>query len=375
MRSFRSPLLRLALGLALGCLAVLPGGVARADVQHVVARGHTLLSIAHRYHVAVKAILEANHLKDATHLKVGSTLTIPGATPPGAAKGKLGTDTKKPLTTDYHLRPKTPGIVHATRLATNEDFTVRVARRGHASPTALSSFEKMMRNGGGLTHPIDPHLVALVGTVSDHFGSRRLEIISGFRPYTPTQYTHHSNHNIGHAIDFRVVGVPNEVLRDYCRTLHNVGVGYYPNSTFVHLDVRTSPAFWIDYSHPGEPPRYNTPNVDADEGTSDVSDEPHAPESSIVPDAPAPPGYLGDTPKPPGDLGDTARPPVAAPVAVPGELLKAVTPAPTPIGAPTPLSAPAVSAPASPSAPPTAVPPAPAATDSPKAPPPAPTKP
>ena len=46
--------------------------------------------------------------------------------------------------------------------------------------------------------------------------------------------------------------------------------GYYPNSTFVHLDVRDTPGFWIDYSRPGEPPRYNAPNVDADEGTSDV---------------------------------------------------------------------------------------------------------
>jgi Bacterial protein of unknown function (DUF882) len=122
--------------------------------------------------------------------------------------------------------------------------------------------------------------------VSDHFGSRRLEIISGFRPYTSTQYTAHSNHNIGHAMDFRVVGVPNEVLRDYCRTLKNVGVGYYPNSTFVHLDVRSSSAFWIDYSRPGEPPRYNEANVDADEGTSDVSDDVHGPESGTNPESP-----------------------------------------------------------------------------------------
>jgi hypothetical protein len=146
----------------------------------------------------------------------------------------------------------------------------------------------MMRSSGGLTHPPDPHLIELVGTVSNHFGSRRVEIISGYRPYTPTQYTAHSNHNIGHAMDFRVVGVPNEVLRDYCRTLKNVGVGYYPNSTFVHLDVRSTPAFWIDFSRPGEPPRYNAPNVDADEGTSDVSEEPHAPEATVSPQDPLP---------------------------------------------------------------------------------------
>jgi uncharacterized protein YcbK (DUF882 family) len=268
---------------------------AQADVQHVVARGHTLLSIAHRYHVSVKAILDANHLKDPNHLKVGSTLVIPGVMPAASLKAKIGIDGKKggpEGSSTYAMRPKTPGVVHATRLATNEDFTVRVTRRGHPSPTALKTFEQMARNGAGLTHPMDPRLVALVGVVSDHFGSRRLEIISGYRPYTSTQYTRHSNHNIGNAVDFRIVGVPNEVLRDYCRTLRDVGVGYYPNSTFVHLDVRTTPAFWIDYSRPGEPPRYNVPNADADEGTSDVSEEGQALET---PPSTPPPAH-GPTP-------------------------------------------------------------------------------
>jgi LysM repeat protein len=39
-----------------------------------VQRGHTIEAIAHRYHVSVKAILEANHLKHTKHLQVGQTL-------------------------------------------------------------------------------------------------------------------------------------------------------------------------------------------------------------------------------------------------------------------------------------------------------------
>jgi uncharacterized protein YcbK (DUF882 family) len=297
----------LAVAIAIGTTVVPAAG----DVAHVIGRGHTIEAIAHRYHVTVKSIIDANHLKDPRHLKIGETLTIPGVSPPGA-KGKLGTGTTKGnpgkpgANPTYAMRAKTPGVIHATRLTTNEDFVVRVSsRRGHLSPTAVSSFEKMMRSGGGLTHPTDPRLIELLGTVSNHFGSRRLEIISGFRPYSPTQYTAHSNHNIGHAMDFRVVGVPNEVLRDYCRTLHNVGVGYYPNSTFVHLDVRTSSSFWIDYSRPGEPPRYNAPDVDADEGTSDVSEEqPHLPESTAPSEAPLP-----QIPPAPSQMPKGAAPP------------------------------------------------------------------
>ena len=57
----------------------------------------------------------------------------------------------------------------------------------------------------------------------------------------------------GLACDFRVEGVKTTELRDYLRkAFDKVGVGYYPNSTFVHLDVRKDrSAFWIDYSGPG----------------------------------------------------------------------------------------------------------------------------
>jgi uncharacterized protein YcbK (DUF882 family) len=267
---------------AIASMSALPHVAHGETVTHVVGRGHTLEAIANRYHVSVKTIAQANRIKDPKHLRVGDSLTIPGATvstlsragAAGSTKGK--TTPQHPVT--YAMRARTPGVVHAARIATTEEVSFRVNdRRGHVSPNAMKQAERLLRFSTGQTHPIDPRLLALLAVVSDHFGSRKIEVISGFRPYTPTQYTPHSNHNVGKAIDFRVVGVPNEVLRDYCRTLRNVGVGYYPNSTFVHLDVRPTSAFWIDYSKPGEPPRYNAANVDADEGTSDVADDAHGP--------------------------------------------------------------------------------------------------
>jgi uncharacterized protein YcbK (DUF882 family) len=298
-------------------------GDARADVQHVVARGHTIEAIAHRYHVTVQSIIDANHLKDTRHLKIGETLTIPGVQPPSGAgtrgaKEKRGPDGKpvKPVT--YAMRPKTPDIVHVTRLASGEDYTLHVnARRGKISPTVAKTAEEMMRSMGGLSHPIEPRLIHLLAAVSNHFGSRKVEIISGFRPFSPLQHTAHSNHNIGKAVDFRVLGVPNEIVRDYCRTLRDVGCGYYPNSTFVHLDVRDKSTFWIDYSRPGEPPRYNAPNLDADEGTSDVGEEAHLAPAGGAEEPSAPVGTA--TEGTPAAGGATAPAPTATPT----------TPAPT----------------------------------------------
>src|SRR5580693_2981355 len=277
--------------LAFASLVLFPEGDARADVQHIVARGHTIEAIAHRYHVPAQSILDANHLKDARHLKIGESLTIPGVSPPApaGAKAKKGPDGKPVKPVSYAMRPKTPDVVHVTRLATSEDYTLHVnARRGKISPTVAKTSEQMMRSMGGLSHPIEPRLVHLLAAVSNHFGSRKVEIISGFRPYSPLQHTSHSNHNVGKALDFRVLGVPNEVVRDYCRSLRDVGCGYYPNSTFVHMDVRDKSSFWIDYSRPGEPPRYNAPNLDADEGTSDVGEEAHVSPPAEAPDTDAP---------------------------------------------------------------------------------------
>jgi uncharacterized protein YcbK (DUF882 family) len=258
--------------LVVAALAASPA-VARADVEHVVARGHTIEAIAHRYRVTPKAIMAANRLDDPRRIRPGDVLRIPNADRPkkrGAPTEKkrdaagLRAPAKKPAT--YAARPKTPHVVHVGRAATSEVAHIRVRdARGNVPLAALKAFERMMRSPSGRAHPIDRRLVAVLGLVSNHFGSRRIEIVSGFRPHPNGRRSPHSKHNLGKAIDVRVVGVPNEALRDFCRTLARVGCGYYPNSTFVHIDVREREAFWVDSSRPGEPPRYDGPGRDGED--------------------------------------------------------------------------------------------------------------
>ncbi len=119
------------------------------------------------------------------------------------------------------------------------------------SRKSLSAALASWRTGRQLL--VDERLISLIADVSDEFGGRPIRIVSGYREHS---YAPDSKHKIGQAFDFSVPGVPNEALRDFLRSMPDVGVGYYPNSTHVHLDVRDKSTYWVDYSAPGEHPLY-----------------------------------------------------------------------------------------------------------------------
>jgi len=81
-----------------------------------------------------------------------------------------------------------------------------------------------------------------------------IEIVSGYRH----KERRTSRHKQGRAVDIRIKGVSNKALWRYCKRFNRVGLGYYPNSKFVHLDVRKKSYYWIDDSGPGEESRYRS---------------------------------------------------------------------------------------------------------------------
>ena len=120
-------------------------------------------------------------------------------------------------------------------------------------------------------HKMDPRLMKLLFQTGHHWPGRRVEVVSGYR-HPDVAKNPHSPHMKGLACDFRVEGVKTAELRDYLRhAFDKVGVGYYPNSSFVHLDVRKDrSAFWIDYSGPGERAIYSAaPDQDLKNGRAD----------------------------------------------------------------------------------------------------------
>jgi len=98
---------------------------------------------------------------------------------------------------------------------------------------------------------MDIRLFGVLVKAADRFNSRRIDIVSGFRSpkYNLTlrkkgrQVAAKSQHTLGHAVDFRLRGVPTRALWSFVRSLKLGGVGYYPHSGFVHAD--TGPRrFW-----------------------------------------------------------------------------------------------------------------------------------
>jgi uncharacterized protein YcbK (DUF882 family) len=181
-------------------------------------------------------------------------------------------------------RHKSPAMIHLTHVATHESFDLVPDRSGQVPRKEMRALRHFLRcHHSGREHAIDPRLARLLYATAHHFGDRPVSVIAGYRaPRVAREKGNpRSHHKEGRACDFRIEGVANETVRDYLRgAYHGVGVGYYPNAGFVHLDVgRKKNGYWVDYSGPGERARYappdETPRPDA--ATPASADDPGLP--------------------------------------------------------------------------------------------------
>jgi uncharacterized protein YcbK (DUF882 family)/LysM repeat protein len=230
---------------------------------HTVYAGQRLETIAKRYQVSIEALCEVNRLRKNSKLKPGQVLVIPGTLPEGGLS-KLGDDD------DRHANPAKLPKKGYVELAT---YTTRYRgivfdKKGKVAGGAVESISKLFAATGSRPR-VDPRLIALLADVSEHFGGRPMRVVSGWRDHS---YFEDSRHKHSQAVDFSIPGVANTVVRDYVRRFRNCGVGYYPSSSFVHLDVRDTAAYWVDYAGPGEAPRGKPrPDVTEKADPSDAS--------------------------------------------------------------------------------------------------------
>ncbi len=134
-----------------------------------------------------------------------------------------------------------------------EEIHVQIYKKdGSFDNAALAKLDDLFRcQATGEVRAIRSELYEQLSRVQDHFDHKAIEMYSAFRYTDRTS----SRHYHASATDFKIVGVSIYDIRKFAETLDtgNMGIGVYPSSGFVHLDVRApgEPSFrWVDYSGP-----------------------------------------------------------------------------------------------------------------------------
>jgi len=130
---------------------------------------------------------------------------------------------------------------------TGEHLAACYFREGSYRPQALSKINHLLRDHrSGEMISIDTKLLDLLHRLSNNLGiDEPFHVISGYRsPQTNAHLRRKSRgvagrslHMFGKAIDIRVPGLRTSVLRKAALKLKAGGVGYYPQSNFVHVDT------------------------------------------------------------------------------------------------------------------------------------------
>jgi uncharacterized protein YcbK (DUF882 family) len=120
-------------------------------------------------------------------------------------------------------------------------------RNGQYDRQALADIDHILRDHRtDQIKAIDPGLLDLLATLVTDLGAREpIQIVSGYRsPVTNANLRQrgrgvakNSLHTVGKAADIKIPGISLSRLRRAALDLRAGGVGYYPRSGFVHVDV------------------------------------------------------------------------------------------------------------------------------------------
>ena len=140
-----------------------------------------------------------------------------------------------------------PRSLALLNLHTGESLNATYFENGAYLPDALAAMDRLLRDfRTGEVHPIAPGLLDLVSALQAQLGpGQSVQVISGYRSPQTNAMLHdqsegvatRSLHMVGEAMDIRIPGAPLVSLRDAALIAQRGGVGYYPASDFVHVDI------------------------------------------------------------------------------------------------------------------------------------------
>jgi uncharacterized protein YcbK (DUF882 family) len=148
-----------------------------------------------------------------------------------------------------HAAPPAPGAAgaHPARLINLYNaWTREWLAIDAAAPPPAATVDRFLRcHFTNQSTPMEPRLVGFLLAAAVSFHSDVVQIVSGFRhpKYNLVlrkkghQVARDSQHSRGNAIDFFVPGVAAPALQAWARAQKAGGVGFYPDSGFVHMDT------------------------------------------------------------------------------------------------------------------------------------------
>jgi uncharacterized protein YcbK (DUF882 family) len=133
-------------------------------------------------------------------------------------------------------------------LHTGEHIDVLYRVGDHYLPDAVAQLDHFLRDHRtGTEKDYDVREFDLLHDLMARLGhpNGEIDIVCGYRTPWSNNYLREHGHGVAlrsehmeaKAIDIRVPGVPTAEVRDAALAMHRGGVGYYPESNFVHVDV------------------------------------------------------------------------------------------------------------------------------------------
>lgn len=140
------------------------------------------------------------------------------------------------------LETPAPKAVHVVLLRGQNRLELDLPLDGVVPDPTADAIAKIMADpNSGRTKRIASGTLALLADVAVRFPNHDIEIVSAVRaePDRTRGGIKHSKHWSGHAIDLIVQGAKLPEVRDAMWTNHrDIGVGWYPEGGFIHIDYR-----------------------------------------------------------------------------------------------------------------------------------------
>ena len=140
-----------------------------------------------------------------------------------------------------YIAPAPEAVAVTFRLGPRmQSRTFEIGLDGSVDDADMQSLRGLFRcRRSGRTHRIDTGLLSKIADLSRHYEGHTIQVVSAYRHGRYAART--SRHRHGRAIDIKVVGIPAAQVRDYlwARYEQEVGVGFYKQQQFIHLDHRT----------------------------------------------------------------------------------------------------------------------------------------